>query len=99
MPKFPTRLIAGLFGLVLLTGCGEHEEKFGRRPVPLDKVPTEIVAAAKKQLRGVELQDAWTNHADGKNDIHSYEIRGRNSATGKTREVRVGLDGKILEEE
>ena len=99
MPRSSVRLAALLLGFALVSGCGESEPKFGRRPVTLDKVPAEIVAAARKELPGVELQDAWTNHADGKDAVDSYEIRGRNAATGKIREVRVGLDGKILEKE
>jgi hypothetical protein len=99
MPRLPVRLAVLLLGFTLISGCGESEPKFGRRPITLDKVPAEIIAAAKKELPGVEIQDAWTNHADGKDAIDSYEVRGRTTATGKIREVRVGLDGKILEKE
>ena len=97
-----TKPAAALLALVLvapLSGCGEREEAetFSRRAIPVPEVPTAVMDAARKQVPGVNFVEAWKNlEADGK--LHSYEIRGKN-ANGKTREVRVAEDGKILEEE
>lgn len=55
-------------------------------------------AAATKAIPGVKLDEAWKNIALG-GKLHSYEIRGKNPADGKTREVRVSLTGEILEQE
>ncbi len=100
MPTFHPRLTALLLGFALSCGCGgEHEESLGRRPVALDKVPADVMAAAKKEVPGVDFQDAWSNHVKGQDAVHSYEIRGRAKADGKVREVRVGLNGAILETE
>ncbi len=46
----------------------------------------------------MKLNEAWKNLASG-GKLHSYEIRGKNAADGKTREVRVSLTGEILEME
>jgi hypothetical protein len=97
------RLIATTALLLMLTlgfftGCEEREPKLGRTPIALDKAPAELLATAQKQLKDVKIDDVWENHVEGTKGIHSYEFRGRN-AQGKIREVRVGLDGKILEEE
>lgn len=91
--------LALMLGLSALAGCGDEDRGMTRRVVDIATVPPAILEAARKQLPGVEFKDAWTNHEAGKAAIHSYEIKGRNTQTGKIREVRVGLDGKILEEE
>ena len=54
--------------------------------------------AASKAIPGVKLNEAWKNLGRG-GKLHSYEIRGKNAADGKTREVRVSLTGEILETE
>ena len=69
-----------------------------KKALDLDKVPPVVGKAARKTLPGVTLSDAFEN-VDAEGKLHSYEIRGRIPKTGKIREVRVGLDGKILEEE
>ena len=57
-----------------------------------------MLEAARKQLPGVEIAEAWSNHLDpASKEIDSYEVKGGKAKSGKTREVRVGLDGKILE--
>jgi hypothetical protein len=93
--------LALMLGLAALAGCeSEHDGNLDRVVVPMDKVPPEVLDAAKKHLPNVNFADAWTNHERGKPAaVHSYEVRGRDKQTGKVREVRVGLDGKILEEE
>ncbi len=98
MRRFLPGIQVFALALVLIAGCGEDEKRFGRRILTIDKVPADIMAAAKKELPDVKFEDAWENHEDNKEAIHSYEIRGR-ATSGKIREVRVGLDGKILEKE
>ena len=69
-----------------------------KQAVKFDDVPENVRAAASKAIPGVKLNEAWKNlEREGK--LHSYEIRGKNAADGKTREVRVSLTGEILETE
>ena len=85
----------------ILGGCGEHDEPPGmtKQAVAFDAVPEPLRDAARKALpSGVKLNEAWKN-LDRKGALHSYEIRGRNAADGKIREVRVSLTGQILEME
>ena len=51
-----------------------------------------------RSIPGVDLNEAWKNLERG-GKLHSYEIRGKNTANGKTREVRVSLTGEVLEME
>jgi hypothetical protein len=53
---------------------------------------------AKRAIPGVDFNEAWKN-LDRLGRLHSYEIRGKNVADGKIREVRVSLTGEILEME
>ncbi len=81
-------------------GCGEHDLPPGttKSATKFDEVPENVRAAAKKAIPGVEFKEAWKNlNSEGK--LHSYEIRGKNAADGKIREVRVSLTGEILEME
>jgi len=81
-------------------GCGDHDElpELTKQAVKFDDVPENVRAAANKAIPGVKLNEAWKNLASG-GKLHSYEIRGKNAADGKTREVRVSLTGEILEME
>lgn len=98
MPR-PLPIVALTLALALLAGCGEGESKMTRRSVEIAKVPGPLLDAAKKKIPGVDFTEAWSNHADGGEAIHSYEIRGKATATGKIRELRVAPDGTILEVE
>ncbi len=88
-------ILSGLaFGFM---GCEDHYPESQRKVIKLDELPDNIMAAAKKALPGTTLADTWQNRSqDGK--VESYEVRGKD-AKGKIREVRVGLDGAILEME
>src|SRR5215831_19040242 len=81
-------------------GCGEHDEPPGltKQAVAFDDVPGTVRDAARKAVPGVKLDEAWKN-LDREGKLHSYEVRGRNPADGKIREVRVSLSGEILETE
>jgi hypothetical protein len=89
--------LAAVFGFV---GCGDHDElpEVTKQAVKFDDVPENVRTAANKAIPGVKFNEAWKNLAsEGK--LHSYEIRGKNAADGKIREVRVSPTGEILEME
>lgn len=83
-----------------LGGCGEHDVPPGmtKQAVAMDDLPEPLREAARKAIPEVKLGEAWKN-LDREGKLHSYEIRGRNPANGKVREVRVSLTGEILESE
>ena len=85
----------------LVQGCGgDHDEppELTKEAVKFDDVPEKVRAAASKAIPGVKFNEAWKNVGRGR-ELHSYEIRGKNAADGKTREVRVSTSGEILEQE
>src|SRR5215472_6145629 len=89
--RAPTlRALALVAVLIGSPGCGEEELPSGttRQAVAIDEVPENVRSAASKAIPGVKFEDAWKNIERG-GKLHSYEIRGRNPANGKTREVRV----------
>jgi hypothetical protein len=99
----PGRLFLALATSLLIAGlggCGDTDLPPGltKKAVSIDDVPGAVRAAAKKAVPGVEFKEAWQN-LDGKGELHSYEIRGRQASDGKIREVRVSSTGEILESE
>jgi len=93
-------LILGVSIVGIVGGCGDRDLPAGttKKAVAFADVPGELVGAAKKEIPGVEFSEAWQN-LDPQGKLHSYEIRGKQPSNGKTREVRVSLEGKILESE
>lgn len=94
--------MAMILGLAALVGCEKEENEglFDRVTVDMAAVPPKVMETARKEWPGVNFTDAWTNHEKGKKEVHSYEIRGKDPQTGKSREVRVSTDGgKVLEKE
>lgn len=92
-----TLKIAALVGIVAFgsVGCEDSYPEAQRRVIKLNELPANILPAAKKALPNLTFEDTWENLSkEGK--VESYELRGKDSK-GKIREVRVGLDGKILE--
>jgi hypothetical protein len=81
-------------------GCGDPDlpPALTKQAVKVDDVPEPVRAAARKAVPGVNLNEAWKN-LDREGKLHSYEIRGKNTANGKIHEVRVSLTGEILEKE
>lgn len=77
--------------LLLVSGCGEAFEK--TEMVPIEKVPEPVMKVAKEKLPGVTFDTAWT---EKEGDKTVYEVRGK-SADGKTRDIKVSPDGKVLE--
>lgn len=82
-----------------LSGCGEEGVTAStvRKRIAVKDLPEPILAAARKELKDFEIQDAFENRENGK-ALQSYEIRGRNNR-GKISEVRVSLTGEIIERE
>jgi hypothetical protein len=91
---------AFLAAVCAFQGCGDHDglPEMTKQALKFDEVPENVRAAATKAIPGVKLNEAWKN-LDSAGKLHSYEIRGKNAADGKTREVRVSLTGEILEME
>jgi hypothetical protein len=91
----PIFVISIIFGL---QGCADRDEppEITKQAVKFDEVPDVVRNAASKAVPGVKLNEAWKNLGPG-GKLHSYEIRGKNPADGKTRETRVSLTGEILE--
>jgi hypothetical protein len=79
-------------------GCSDPDlpPALTKQAVKFDEVPEVVRAAARKAVPQVTLNEAWKN-IDREGKLHSYEIRGKNPADGKIREVRVSLTGAILE--
>ncbi len=73
-----------------LAGCSKHEKA---AMVPIDKVPEVVMKVAKEKLPDVTFDTAWTESEGGKT---FYEVRGK-SKDGKTRDIKVGTDGKVME--
>jgi hypothetical protein len=92
--------LAVLLAVGALGGCGDRDEPPGitKQAIAFDDVPAGVRDAARKAVPQVKLDEAWKN-LDGEGKLHSYEIRGRNPADGKIREVRVSVTGEILETE
>jgi hypothetical protein len=79
-----------LLGLAIAAGCGEAETM---EPVPLDQLPAGALAEAAKALPDVKFDRARKSKFDGKD---AFEIIGKDKR-GKTREVEVSPDGKVVE--
>jgi hypothetical protein len=98
------RTLSVLFVLAVvfpgLSGCDDDDLPPGitKKAVSIDEVPQALRAAARKTIPGVDFKEAWQN-LDGQGKLHSYEIRGKLSSSGKIREVRVSPTGEILESE
>ena len=80
-----------LASAALFLGCSEAFEK--TEMVPIEKVPEQVMKTAKENLPDVKFDSAWTEK-DGSTIF--YEVRGK-SADGKTRDIRVTPEGKVLE--
>lgn len=72
-------------------GCGEDGEKL--EPVPLDKLPAGSLEAAAKAVPGVTFDRARKAKFNGRD---AFEILGKDKR-GKTREVEVSTEGKVLD--
>jgi hypothetical protein len=92
--------LAILLAVAAPAGCGDADAlpDITKQAIAFDDVPAGVRDAARKAIPQVKFDEAWKNLGrEGK--LHSYEVRGRNPADGKIREVRVSVSGEILEQE
>lgn len=89
---------AAVATLVLgFVGCGDAEyPETQRKVIKIEALPETVLAAAKKALPAITFEDTWENLSKDGKVVESYEVRGKDSK-GKIREVRIGLNGAILE--
>ena len=71
-------------------GCGGAAET--KDPIPMGQIPAPVVKAAQKRLPDTVF-DAAFKVKTGK--VNSYAIRVKDKA-GKTQEIKISPDGKIL---
>lgn len=105
------RLGAVALGLAL-AGCGDTTAKkepgkpadnsaregFTKGAAKLEELPANLKAVAEKELAGAKIQDVWKN-LDKSGKLSSYEVRARVPESGKVKEVRIDLEGKVIERE
>jgi hypothetical protein len=78
--------------ICLAWGCAKREKLQPPEMVSLEQVPEPVMKAAREKLPDVRFDSAWKAHEHGQ-DV--YEVRGKTS-TGKTFEVEVTPDGKVV---
>ncbi len=77
--------------LMAAIGCGEVVEHL--EPVAIDKLPGGALEAADKALPGVKFDRARKVKFNGQD---AFEIIGKDGR-GKTREVEISTEGKVLD--
>jgi hypothetical protein len=75
-----------LVGLVLVVGCSEKKNE----PVPLEKVPDNVMKVAKEKLTDVTFERAM------RKPNGEYEVIGKNKQ-GKVREIDITPNGEVTE--
>ncbi len=87
-----------LLSLLVITGClttgGHRDDEDDETEIALDQVPDKVLAAARKAVPGLEIEEAVTEVEDGKT---IYTLEGE--ANSKEYEVEVDANGKVLEVE
>lgn len=79
------------FGAVALAGGLVTSAQARETRIPLDRVPAVVMTAAKTQLSAISIAEQVTRR--GK---LFYDVRGKRSSDGKTVELRISSDGKVL---
>jgi len=79
--------------LMAAFGCGDEVEHL--EPVALDKLPAGSLEAAAKALPDVKFDRARKAKYNGKD---AYEVIGKDRR-GKSREVEISTEGKLLDVE
>ncbi len=79
------------FGVLFQPGCGESRPA-ADQVVPIDQIPANLMAIARKELPGITFDSATKMKVDGQD---AFEIRGKNKQ-GKTREVELSTTGEVL---
>ena len=89
----------GLALALAAAGCGgDREEGYVKSTFPLKDVPENILKVAAEEHQGRTITDALKkSKKDGA--FVSYEIRAKDPNTGKTHEVGIAPDGKVLDRE
>lgn len=82
-----------VFAILLLNAIGCVDAFDKTEMIPIDKVPESVLKVAKEKLPGVKFDSAWT---EKEGDKLFYEVRGK-SADGKTRDIKISPDGKVME--
>ena len=94
-------IAATIGGFLCLSGCSDGLPApvvvISRRPIKVEAVPDAVLKAAKKGLRGVKFEEAWSNH-DKDGSTIGYELRGT-TREGKIRDARLDVTGAIMESE
>jgi uncharacterized membrane protein YkoI len=78
--------------LAFAFAAGRGNAKSSGVTMPIDKVPSNLIEVANKEVPGLKLENAYVVETDGKT---VYEIRGTNTK-GKIIEVEVDESGKVI---
>ena len=77
--------------LVIVAGCDDTPKSDDL--VPINQVPADVMAVARRELPGINFTTAYKLKVDG---ADAYEVRGKD-ARGKVREVEISATGKVIE--
>ncbi|MDB5351723.1 MAG: hypothetical protein JWN86_2970 [Planctomycetota bacterium] len=85
--------MVAMFAVALASGCGGGGNSAETKtPVAIGQVPSAVLSAAQKELKGVSFETAVKEKVQG---ADAFELTGKDK-TGKTRQVEVSRQGKIL---
>lgn len=94
-------IVATIVGFLCWSGCSDPLPApvvvISRKPIKVEAVPDAVLKAAKKGLRGVKFEEAWSNH-DKDGSTIGYELRGT-TREGKIRDARLDVTGAVMESE
>ena len=85
-------VLLGMLMFLPLAGCGDEAPE-GDELVAIESIPANLMQIAKKELPGVNFNEAYKMKVDGKD---AFEIRGKD-ARGKVREIELTTSGDIIE--
>jgi hypothetical protein len=90
-----------LLAVLILAGCGGEQKSsdYAKVVIPLDQVPENIRKIAENEFKDRKLKDAFKKSTKKDGKFVSYEIRAVDPKTGKTDEVGIAPDGKIVDRE
>ena len=91
MKRFSFAVVLSSVLLGFLPGCSEALEE--TEMVPIENVPESVMKVAEENLPEVNFDTAWIEKEGGET---FYEVRGK-TADGKTRDIKVSPEGKVME--
>lgn len=91
MRRFSFAVVLSSVLLGFLPGCSEALEE--TEMVSIENVPESVMKVAEEKLPGVNFTTAWIEKERGET---FYEVRGK-TADGKTRDIKVSPEGKVME--